>query len=310
MKLLAFIPLLILVSCQENLRSRSLIDDSIRAPAGTSTTTPNNPTIPTTEVANTLHPRCQSSYRCLYTTMPVYDQDATGLENYVGNKIGVANYNDPGLCAPTSAAMMLRAVLNERNANTKLNNSFLESVKSRPWYETIYQIGLDSSTNFVSGGTSLYGIYSSFDSYFQNTVAQKGFYLTLQSSWAQSAYVSNQDIIKLIRSKKPTFFTVIDALQKHETTTGGVKKTWHQNASTVHGVVIKGFDGDRLHIQDPWGMDHFARLEHEQFAQSSQGPSQIHGVFKGFTNNTSHFMGRYGQDRKIKLTGMIALSLD
>lgn len=310
MKLLAFIPLLMLVSCQENLRSRSLVDDSIRAPAGTSNNTPDTPNVPAPEASNKLHPRCQSSYRCLYATMPVYDQDATGLENYIGNKIGISNYNDPGLCAPTSAAMILRAALNERNGQTKLNNSFLESVSSRPWYETVYQIGVDASTNFVSGGTSLYGIYSSFDSYFQKTVAQKGFYLTLNSSWAQTAYVSNQDIITLIRTKKPAFFTVIDALQKNEAVIGGIKKIWHQNAGNVHGVVIKGFDGDRLHIQDPWGMDHFARLEHENFAQSSQGPTQLHGVFKGFTNNTGHFMGRYGQDRKIKLTEMIALSLD
>lgn len=74
--------------------------------------------------------------------------------------------------------------------------------------------------------------------------------------------------------------------------------------------MIKGFDGDRLHIQDPWGMDYFARLQNESFASSSQGSAQVKGVFTGLTNSPNSFMGYYGTNRKIVLDEMIALGLD
>jgi hypothetical protein len=301
------LPLLVLVSCQDNIRSRSLIDNSVAVPNANNIATPNAPVATAT---NTLHSRCQSAYRCFYANMPVYIQNADALEAYVGDKIGVSNYTDAGLCAPTSAAMLLTAVLKERNWQTSLNNSFLESVDTRPWYETVYEIGVEASTDFRNGGTSLYSIYYAFDYYFQSTVAHKGLYLTLQSSWPQNDYVSNQDIINLIKSKKSGFFTVVDALQKNETTVNGIKKIWYQNAANVHAVVIKGFDGDRMHIQDPWGMDHFARLEHESFALSPQGSVQVNGVFTDFSSNAGHFMGRFGHSRKLKLISLVALSLD
>ena len=265
---------------------------------------------PNVPVPTKLHTRCQSAYRCFFARMPTYEQDDTGLENYIGNRIGTTNYRDPGLCAPTAAAMVLTAVVDERDSRTKLNNAFLENLSSRFWYETVYQIGLDSYTDFDYGGTNLYNVYASFGKYFERTVATQGLSLSWGAPWAQGANVTNQDIINLIKSKKPAIYIGVDALDQQEAYVDGIRKTWYEVNGGGHALVIKGFDGDRLHIQDPWGMDYFARLQDENFATYSNGSTQVNAVFTDLSNNQGSFMGTYGNNHKIVLDETMALSLD
>ena len=306
MKFLAVLPLFLVISCQESLGRRPLINGTVEDPAATggANTSPNIP------ITTKLHARCQSTYRCFFARMPAYQQDDTGLENYIGNRIGRTNYRDPGLCAPTAAAMVLRAVVDERDSRTKLNNTFLENLSSRFWYETVYQIGLDSYTNFNYGGTNPYNVYASFGKYFERTVATQGLSLSWGTPWAQGANVTNQDIINLIKSKKPAIYIGVYALDQQEANVDGRRKTWYEVNGPGHALVIKGFDGDRLHIQDPWGMDHFARLQDENFATYSNGSTQVNAVFTELSNNPGSFMGTYGNNHKIALLEVMALSLD
>lgn len=309
MKIFALLPLFLVISCQESLRGRPVIGNTVGDPAGTEGTN-TTPTAPTAQISTNLHARCQSAYRCFFAGMPAYQQDASGLESYVGNRIGVSNYKDPGLCAPTAAAMVLSAVVGERDSRTKLNNAFLENLPSRSWYETVYQIGLDSYTNFYYGGTDPYNIYYSFGKYFERTVATKSISLSWGTSWAQDANVTNQDIINLIKSKKPALYIGVDALDQQEAYVGGRRKIWYEVNGPGHALVIKGFDGDRLHIQDPWGMDHFARLQNENFATYSNGSTQVNAVFTDLSNSQGSFMGTNGTNHKIALDEVMALSLD
>jgi len=299
-------PLFLVISCQESLGKRALVRPTVKDPA----TTEGANASPNVPMAPKLHARCQSTYRCFFARMPVYQQDDSGLETYIGSRIGTSNYSDPGLCAPTAAAMVLRAVVDERDSRTKLNNAFLENLSSRFWYETVYQIGLDSYTNFDNGGTNPYNVYASFGKYFERTVATKSLSLTWGTPWAQGANVSNQDIINLIKSIKPAIYIGVYALEQREAYVDGRRKTWYEFNDPGHALVIKGFDGDRLHIQDPWGMDHFARLQDENFATYSNGPAQVKAVFTDLSNNQGSFMGRYGNNHKIVLYQMMALSLD
>ena len=306
MKIFALLPLFLVISCQENLGKRALVHPNVKDPTATggANTSPNIPIPPK------LNGRCQSAYRCFFARMPTYQQDDSGLETYIGNRIGTTNYRDPGLCAPTAAAMILRAVVDERDSRTKLNNNFLENLSSRFWYETVYQIGLDSYTDFDDGGTNPYNIYVSFGRYFERTVSTKGISLSWGTPWAKSANVTNQDIINLIKSKKPAIYIGVDALDQQEAYVDGIRKTWYEVNGGGHALVIKGFDGDRLHIQDPWGMEYFARLQDENFATYSNGSTQVNAVFTDLTNNQGSFMGTYGNNHKIVLDETMALSLD
>ncbi len=282
-----------LIACQDNIPSRSTISDSAVNSA------PPSSTGQTTSFRSTqLHSRCQSSARCFYAQMPVYNQNNFMLENYVGNKIGVSQYHDAGLCAPTSGAMVLRAVLSEKDGLTKLNNTFLNFLPYQPWYETIYQIGVDAQTDFLNGGTTPYEMNHAFSAYFSKTQAKKGLYLNL---WQRNNLWANQDMIDLIKSKKPAFLIGV-----HPLTKVGARYT---STSSGHALAIKGFDGDRLHIQDPWGMDHFARIQVEKI-QMSNGAQVETTTFKDFGASRGTFMGTYGSDHKIVLDEVLGVSLD
>lgn len=267
-------------------------------------------TTPSIPVPNKLHSRCQSSVRCFYSNMPVYQQGYTGLESYIGSKIGVSNYQDQGICTPTAAAMMLRAVIDERDARTRLNNSFLENLHFKPWYDTVYQIGVDADTDFLNGGTSIANTYYAFRNYFYHTVAYKDFDLAYLGSGTDLSQFSNADIINLIKTNKPAFIFGANARAKKNGYVDGVQRTWYEATDKSHAMVIKGFDGDRLHIQDPWGMDHFARIQNENFASYSNGTAEANVVFTSFGNSSSFFMGRYGSTNKIVLDNVVSLHLD
>jgi hypothetical protein len=312
MKILALLLLLIMMACQDTLPKRDLIDDSQVSEPGANV---DNPTVPTNPVKPIpvpakLHSRCQSTSRCFYANFPVYEQGFWGLENYIGNKLGKANYTDPGLCGPTAGAMILKAVLNERDNRTKLNNVFLTNVLNQSWYETVYQLGRDANTDFINGGTYTTGIYFSFLNYFRNTAAQKSLYLTMEHSWSQGARITNSDIINLIKTKKPALYIGVKALVRHETYINGIQKIWHAYEGPGHALAIKGFDGDRLHIQDPWGMDNFVRLEHQNFPIYINDPGRVNGVMNDLSSNSGTYFAYYGRTNKIVLEEVIALGLD
>jgi hypothetical protein len=304
MKILAILGMFLLTSCQEDIASRSTI-----AKAKTVDVPVDDPVIEerkNVSPTNTgLHSRCQSNSRCLFARMPIYDQDAIGLENYIGNKIGISDYRDSGLCAPTAAAMVLRAALDERHEQTKLNNSFLTNIPQRSWYDTVYQIGVDSYTDFERGGTYSIDIFNSFYNYFIDTEAFKSLYLSME----YSAF-SNDYFIDLIKKKKPAIYISLLALQKKEAYENGKKKIWFEYTGKAHAVVLKGFDGNRLHIQDPWGMDHFSRINTEHFARFSDVSPEVNSVFSNFLSGPDNFMGRYGSNHKIVLDETMALGLD
>lgn len=290
-----FFILFLVTGCQENLPDRMVIDQT----PSSNVATPNRvPAEDSTITVPKLHPRCQSNIRCVYTRMPIYSQGSSMLESYVGRMIGVSQYQDRGMCAPTSGAMVLSAVLSEKNDFTRLNNSFLDSIPGRPWYETIYEIGLDSGTDFRNGGTFLSDLTDALFSYFSQTQAKKGIYL---SSWSRYTLWTNEEMLGLIKSKKPAFVI---------STYGLVNENGaYRFSGSSHALAIKGFDGDRLHIQDPWGMDHFARIQKEKVLLS-RGVEEEMTTFKDFGTNPATFMGSYGTRQKIVLDGVTAISLD
>lgn len=307
MKILVLLPLLFIVSCNDQIGARTIASNIEYPESPTPKGNSNSPDIPAPKI---LHPRCQSTNRCLYAQMPIYQQGHSGLESYIGNKIGVANYQDAGICVPTSAAMILRAVVAEKDPATRLNNSFLENLHLNSWYDTVYQIGVDSSTDFINGGTYYDNVLTSFQEYFHHTVAKKDLFISSLGSGSDLASFTNLDIINLIKTYKTAFLIGTDARRRREAQINGVKKIWYEIGDASHSLVIKGFDGDRLHIQDPWGMDHFARIHKESFANYAQGSIQPNIVFTDFSNSPSYFMGYYGSTHKIVLHDLIGLSLD
>jgi hypothetical protein len=230
--------------------------------------------------------------------MPIYSQGSSMLESYIGRMIGVSQYQDRGMCAPTSGAMVLSAVLSEKNNLTNLNNSFLNSIPSRPWYETVYEIGLDSGTDFRNGGTFFPDLTDALFSYFSETEAKTGLYM---SSWSMTTPWANEDILGLIRSKKPALVISTFGLIKDN--------SFYRFSGSSHALAIKGFDGDRLHIQDAWGMDHFTRIQKEKVLLSGGVEEEI-TTFKDFGSHPGTFMGSYGVRQKIVLNGVTAISLD
>ena len=304
MKVFALLPLLFLLSCNDQIGARTVAGNAVENPTnpnGTGTT----PNIP---VPSKLNSRCQSSVRCFFANMPVYQQDNSGLESYIGSKIGISNYQDPGLCAPTAAAMMLRAVVDEKDGRTRLNNTFLENMHFKPWHDTVYQIGTDADTDFRNGGTTTDSIYYAFRNYFNRTVAYKDFDLAYIGTGSDLSHYSNSDVINLIKTYKPAFLIGLRKSLKKTGYVDGVQRTWYESQGG-HALVIKGFDGDRLHIQDPWGMDHFARMQNENIATYSRGAVEPYVVFTSLGNSDS-FMGRYGSTNKIVLDDMVSLHLD
>jgi hypothetical protein len=306
MKVLALLPLLLTISCNDQIGARTVASNTVDNPTNTNSPVP-SPDIP---VPNKLNSRCQSTSRCFFSRMPIYQQNYSGLESYIGNKIGVANYQDAGICAPTSAAMMLRAVVDEKDARTRLNNTFLENLPYKSWYETVYQVGVDAGTDFRNGGTSTANIYYALRDYFYYTAAYKDFDLAHLGSGTDLSQYSNSDVINLIKTNKPAFFIGTSARLKRSGYVDGVLRNWHERDDRAHALVIKGFDGDRLHLQDPWGMDHFARIQNENFASYSRGAVESNVVFTSFGSSSGTFMGTYGATNKIVLDEVISLHLD
>ncbi|MBA2405675.1 MAG: C39 family peptidase [Bdellovibrionales bacterium] len=306
MKLLALLPLFLIIACEDTPTRNTIMDAAVQEP--TDVSAPANPgKVPPATTATKLHSRCQSETRCFFARMPLYQQDSVGLANYIGNKIGVTGYQDPGLCSPTAATMVLRAVLDEKDSRTRLNNTFLERIPSRSWYETLFQIGTDAATDFYHGGTYADGIFRSYENYFRYTVPHKNLILTARNS---SSYLTNANIIEVIKTVKPAFYLSVDAYAKTDGYVNGTNKTWHEKSGQGHALVIKGFDGDRLHIQDPWGMDYFSRLKQENFATTAQGTVKSNSIFTSYSYDYGSFMGRYGRDKKIMLEHVIVLGLD
>jgi hypothetical protein len=253
------------------------------------------------------HPRCQSSNRCFYSTLPVYSQNDSALENYVGQKIGVANYSDQGMCVPTSAAMLIAAVLSERSSGTRLNQTFLQDFNSRQWYENVYQLGKAASTDFKNGGTKIFNMFNHIKNLFANIRPGKGIKYYKDGLFLGKADVTNSEMIGHIRKDKYAFLIGVDRNIRKEATVLFSKVVWYKRESG-HGLVIKGYDGDRLHIQDPWGMDYFVRIEREFFKTTQVGIGNTHSVFKPITS--SGWMGHYNSTHKLVLDELTGISLD
>ena len=112
---------------------------------------------------------------------------------------------------------------------------------------------------------------------------------------------ANEDILGLIKSKKPALVISTFGLIKDN--------SFYRFSGSSHALAIKGFDGDRLHIQDPWGMDHFTRIQKEKVLLSG-GVEEEMTTFKDFGSHPGTFMGSYGVRQKIVLNGVTAISLD
>jgi hypothetical protein len=218
----------------------------------------------------------------LYISTPTYSQSAIELANYVGRKLQITSYNDPGLCVPTSGAMAMKGILHERSSQTRLNNFFLESFPSKQWYEIVYKIGEDSGTDFINGGTWTANMFFTFQGYFSATVAKKGLSYHYEGLELEKyTEISNSELINSIKAKKFMYVIGADALKKTGTA------SWIRDSG--HAMLIKGFDGDRLHIQDPWGMDYFARITPENISMAYSPGTTRRQIFQ--YSGTSGFMG-------------------
>lgn len=313
MQVFSLIFLALLSGCNDQLPSRPLLNDPSVTTAGNITggtnsggnvspqpaSTSANYTPPAT--VSVLHPRCQSSSRCLYLSTPAYAQSASELASYVGRKLQISNYRDPGLCVPTAGAMALKGILNERHALTRLNNTFLESIPSKQWYEIVYKIGVDSNTDFINGGTWNGNMFFSFQDYFFRTVPKKSLFYHYDGMLPdEHTLITNSAMINSIKDKKFMYFIGADALKK-EGSYG-----WAYDSG--HAMVIKGFDGDRLHIQDPWGMDYFARIAPENVSMSD-GITKKRQVFQ-YTGTQGYLGSARANNFKIALDEFAGISLD
>lgn len=301
--------LLSLTGCNDQIQSRSIDGnvmngEAFNSPAPNPTPTP-NPTPDPIPGPQALHKRCQSEQRCWYSKMPVYAQDSGELETYVGSMVHIPGYQDPGLCVPTSAAMLLRAVLDERNSQTVLNNSFLSGVQSKPWVQTVYKIGVDIGTDFVNGGAPVGGVDIKFREYFSKTKAKIGLIQVAEGTVGSRSTMSNAELIQAIRTRKFGFLIGVDFSLKKKNTKN---VEWYEPINGGHALVIKGYDWDRLHLQDPWGMDYFVRVETENVAHTVHGMKEKTSVFKPVTSAGS--MGSFGGTHKISLYELYGITLD
>jgi hypothetical protein len=254
------------------------------------------------------HKRCQSSARCFYSSMPTYYQSHNDLKDYIARQVNTTSMDIEGLCVPTSAAMLLKAVLDERSSKTVLNNSFLEGYQARPWYENVYRIGKKAGTNFKDGGTFTPLVNSAFKNYFKSTKADIGLKWYKDGLLLGKADITNDDLIQSIRKDKFAYLIGVGRHVRKSKKFLTATNVWYKRESG-HGLVVKGYDSDRLHIQDPWGTEYFARIKRDNFKVASIGLGNRHSHFIPVENKG--WMGYYAEkDRRLVLDELIGISLD
>lgn len=303
--------LLMLIACNDQMPSRGLIEDAATdLPAtdsptvaqgnGNSATVISSYAPPTT--VSTLNPRCQSHNRCLYQSIPVYNQSAPELANYIGRKLKISHYEDPGLCVPTSAAMLIKAMVGESHAQTQLNHYFLESLPSKQWTEVVYRIGVDSGTDFINGGTWVQNWHNALKSYLSQTKAKRHKLYHTEGMENFRAAINSAQIISAIKDKKFIYVAAAVSFSKEANSQA-------YTYSSGHALVIKGFDGDRLHIQDPWGMDYFTRISQEDLQLKGNSGKERWMMFQPISY--SGFLGEEKfLNRKVGLDVLSGVSLE
>lgn len=291
---------------------RSLVDDS---GSHLNPRTPANPENSSIMSQLQYHTRCQSSSRCFYSTMPFYNQSSPYLATYVGDQVyfdrNIEGHNSQGLSAPTSAAMLLQAVLDEKHPVTLLNNDFLQGYKNRVWYKNVYEIAKKAHTQFrIKDFTWNTMIYKAFRSYFNSTRAAKNLKWYKDGLLFKGSDITNSELINEIKKNKYGFLIGVSRHVHKTAKVLGHQISWYSREGE-HSMVIKGFDGDRLHIQDPWGMDYFAVIDRRVFPTTAMNIVHSHSVFIPVNFSSQGWMGsRYREGNRLVLDELIGISLD
>jgi hypothetical protein len=209
------------------------------------------------------------------------------------------NYYDQGLCVPTTAAMVIGGALSEKDPKTKLFNAYLDGFFQRPWFENVVLVGLDAKTNFVDGGRLVYRAFTSTKKYFKNTQAAE--YLDINSNFFYRLGIqkSTESFISDIKKDKRIFAIGVSRSEFREKKIFKIKNTWYERQGG-HALVIKGFEGKNLMIQDPWGYSYFARAEQRTFKAASLGINRQHTVFEAVKTGNG-WMPSYRDPIKYKL---------
>jgi len=258
-----------------------------------------------------LDSRCQSEARCFYSSIIARSQNNSELAKHIGEQLKISDYKDGGICAPVAASMMLEGLLQEKNKNTVLNNEFLEGYLNRNWYENVYLIGKDSKTRFEKGGTLPLFTFRSFKKYFEKTKAEKFLKIEGDSLLLRRPKKTNKSFISDIKKNKTAFLFSLNPHTRREKKFLGVKNVWYEmDLASSHTLTIKGFEGDKLYIQDPWGYAYFAKANRKKFKTFRLGIGKQHTVFEPVAN--TGYMGKYFDKEKFRLVleDYISVALD
>jgi hypothetical protein len=274
--------------------------------------------------------RCESSIRCVFASMPLYSQGSSELADKVGSLLNDPLYKDQGLCVPVAATMMLSGLIQEKHPKTKTNNIFLDDFNNRPWVDNALQIGLDAKTNFSEGGTALFFVNSAFGKYFKHVKAAKRYdrinkgLLLIDPNKSLHWYKSK------IKKYKYAFLIGTDVFEKVEKKILGIKIVYYKprhgdngdqdndlkdGGRIGHGLVIAGYEGDKLLISDPWGVRYFTDFKREKLKKGIVSLKRKYGVFSN-PSGSYGFMQKYAynvsgaKDNKIILDSFMGISLD
>jgi hypothetical protein len=209
---------------------------------------------------------CSDNY-CSNPNIPLYVQGDRKLAQFVSSQIG-RTVRDTGWCAPTAVAMITRGAvfssgLNEAqfqmyghggNFQTYHLYNFQERVDPTIKYPIIYDMMRKLGTNIVSGGTYNSSVNNYFNNAFGNLATVRG-----------SAGVG--EIRYKIRTAAALYWAAIGAYRNGQLQWG-------------HSIAIRGYDQDKLIINDPWGKIYNVSVDGNRLSSIEGGSVQSIGNSK------------------------------
>lgn len=226
-------------------------------------------------------PRCQSADLCVFTKMPLYYQQDSGLEQLIRQRRGVY---DGGLCTPTATAMILGGVLSEANSGSRRDGWLSAFENSWDMKERVYQTGVRENTDFKDGGTRprrakvlINSVRKNSSGVVKNKFVEDGI------GELDHAHPSTEKLIGLIRADK---YALLVGMNHHRRKRNIWGTSWKREGG--HSLAINGFDRDALKVYDPWAEVYYVRLHNEHL--------KIHGIGVGKNRSVVDIAGGYAND--------------
>lgn len=229
---------------------------------------------------------CSDSY-CSNPNVPLFSQVDPKLAKYISSQIGYTIW-DKGWCGGVSSAMITRgAILSSEipeemfrnyghgdNYQTKELYYFQDRLNPNK-YAQIYDVMNKVGTNIHDGGTYNHSV----DNYF---------YRLLRNLTSHSGRSDVNGIRYQIRNSAALYFLAIAAYKNGD-------RQWG------HAVVIRGYDQDKLIINDPWGKIYNVSVDGSRL-YSTEGGS-VQSIQK--SNMEAHIEMAFGYALKKNVNGQL-----